>query len=448
MSVFTTSTSSIHSPPTTSTISNLHEPKITLCMIVGNEEKIIERCLDSVKPLIDFVSISANGSDRTCEIVEDWLERNGVKGKIHHKPWVNFGHNRTESVKLAFESFPESDYLFLMDADMVLQISPSFKKSDLKEDMILVHQVTKERRYPNKRFVKRGIVWRYYLRTHEFISVDIDIYPENFPITKGICQNLVIDDRADGGSKATKLIRDEKWLKEDLLDPDVTRRPDLVSRCHYYLGVTLYSLAGCYLAQGKRSIAKEKYEEACSFYLKRIKDGGVGAEEIYYSYYRCGNCFEQIGHILNLLFLPVNQNGNDGPTVNMEAILSNEEINEARETYFSKAMRYYLKAWQYRPIRAESLYALAKLHGALKEWQLSFLYAMKAKEIPVPMSEGLYVDINVYKYLIDFEISVSAYYVEGKRVFGQVSQRRLEGMITELPEEIAKEVRFNSKFYS
>ena len=48
-------------------------------MIVKNESKIIERCLDSAKSIIDFVSICDTGSsDGTPELIENWCKENSI----------------------------------------------------------------------------------------------------------------------------------------------------------------------------------------------------------------------------------------------------------------------------------------------------------------------------------------------------------------------------------
>ena len=44
---------------------------ISLCMIVKNEERILKRCLDSVRDLVDEIIIVDNGSeDETPQIAE------------------------------------------------------------------------------------------------------------------------------------------------------------------------------------------------------------------------------------------------------------------------------------------------------------------------------------------------------------------------------------------
>ena len=66
-----------------------------LCMIVKNESKIIERCLNSVKPLIDYVCIIDTGStDDTVDVINNWMKSNGVDGQVVFEPWKDFAYNR------------------------------------------------------------------------------------------------------------------------------------------------------------------------------------------------------------------------------------------------------------------------------------------------------------------------------------------------------------------
>ena len=79
-----------------------NKKNLCLSMIVKNESRIIERCLDSTKNLVDCISICDTGStDNTVEIIEDYLKKNNIPGKVHHHTWKNFGHNRTLSAHAA-----------------------------------------------------------------------------------------------------------------------------------------------------------------------------------------------------------------------------------------------------------------------------------------------------------------------------------------------------------
>jgi glycosyltransferase involved in cell wall biosynthesis len=92
------------------------KPSICLCMIVKDEAGVIERCLRSVLGLIDRWVICDTGStDGTQELVRSSLEE--IDGDLHQRPWVDFGHNRTEVMELARGT---ADYLLLLDADMTV----------------------------------------------------------------------------------------------------------------------------------------------------------------------------------------------------------------------------------------------------------------------------------------------------------------------------------------
>ena len=48
---------------------------ITLVMIMKNESKILQRCLDSVKSIVDYIIIADTGStDNSIDIVNNYLE--------------------------------------------------------------------------------------------------------------------------------------------------------------------------------------------------------------------------------------------------------------------------------------------------------------------------------------------------------------------------------------
>ena len=98
--------------------------KNTVClnMIVKNEREVIERCLSSVKQLIDYWIIVDTGStDGTQEVVKKFLK--DIPGELHERPWVDFGYNRNEAMKLAEG---KTDYLFFIDADDRLVFSDDF----------------------------------------------------------------------------------------------------------------------------------------------------------------------------------------------------------------------------------------------------------------------------------------------------------------------------------
>src|SRR5450631_2439504 len=88
---------------------------ICLSMIVKNEAHVIRRCLRSVKPFIDYYSISDTGStDNTMDIIREELA--GIPGVLTSDPWEGFGPNRNIA-----RSRAKGDHILSIDADEVLE---------------------------------------------------------------------------------------------------------------------------------------------------------------------------------------------------------------------------------------------------------------------------------------------------------------------------------------
>jgi hypothetical protein len=103
---------------------------VCLCMIVKNESKIIERCLDSTRSLVDCIAICDTGStDNTVALIQEWQARNKMPGDVYcNAAFCDFGYNRTLSLKnaritlskLGYPANSSRTYVLLLDADMIL----------------------------------------------------------------------------------------------------------------------------------------------------------------------------------------------------------------------------------------------------------------------------------------------------------------------------------------
>ena len=84
---------------------------ISLCMIVKNEEAVLNRCLDSLKDLVDEMIIVDTGStDRTRELALDYTD------KVYDFAWTgSFADARNFSFSKATK-----EYIYCADADEVL----------------------------------------------------------------------------------------------------------------------------------------------------------------------------------------------------------------------------------------------------------------------------------------------------------------------------------------
>ncbi|HDX9591106.1 TPA: glycosyltransferase family 2 protein [Bacillus pseudomycoides] len=408
------------------------EKKICLCMIVKNESKIIERCLDSAKSIIDFVSICDTGStDSTPEIIKNWCKENNIPGTVHHEPFKNFGYNRTLSVKLAQATYLEADYLLLLDADMILEVQSHFDKCSLNKDHYLTMQYDSNIKYWLSRLLKTSLPWASVGVTHEYWDIDYSKLGANqaaaFYAT-GKLDSLIIYDQADGGSRSDKFERDKRLLLEGINNQ--TTPIHLKIRYMFYLAQTL-------------SILNE-LEEAIIWYKKRV-DAGGWEEEVFYSLLKIGLCYERLADQCCFKREQLIQESIKNKAVLDQSIIDNLMYQE--EQFFALTTIYLQNSWEYRPSRAEPLYHLAKLYRYKSKNNVSLMYALQGKEIPFPKDDILFVDYHVYDYLFDYEISICAYYNENKRKLGRVAQKCLEAKLDQLPADVAIPVKNNSKFY-
>ena len=100
--------------------------KISLCMIVRDEEHVLERCLESIADIVDEIVIVDTGSvDKTKKIAAKFTDR------IYDFPWVD---DFAAARNFAF-SKGMGEYLMWMDADDIFPVSEKRKFFDLKEKL-------------------------------------------------------------------------------------------------------------------------------------------------------------------------------------------------------------------------------------------------------------------------------------------------------------------------
>lgn len=90
---------------------------ICLNMIVKNEAHIIIQTLDNLSSYFNFSYwvIGDNGStDGTQKLIKDYFKKKNIKGELYEDKWVDFGYNRSEALKRAYN---KTDYVFIFDAD-------------------------------------------------------------------------------------------------------------------------------------------------------------------------------------------------------------------------------------------------------------------------------------------------------------------------------------------
>lgn len=363
------------------------EIKICLTMIVRNESKIIERCLDNVQNSVDCISICDTGStDGTPDIIEAYLKKNNIPGRVYHHSWLNFGHNRSLSAKAAKDtlnalgfSLPHT-YLLLLDADMVFVAAPEFDKQQLTKDEYYLVQKSSLCSHYNVRLIKASLPWTCVGATHEHWTCAGKSSSEKL-------KTLWIDDRDDGGCKADKFERDLQFLTKGLEE-----EPDNV-RYMFYLAQSYMCL--------------KRNDEAIKWYKERIARQGW-MEEVWYSMFKIGEIYE-----------------------------SNNE--------WDKALKWYLEAYQYNPERAEALERIAAHYRVAGQNDLACMFAFQGAKIGYPNNQVLFISDYVYKYRFDEELSIAAYYTPF-RDEGFAAIERLQ-VSKEVPASVKLLAEKNSRFY-
>jgi hypothetical protein len=84
----------------------------------------------------------------------------------------------------------------------------------------------------------------------------------------------------------------------------------------------------------------------------------------------------------------------------------------------------YLRAWEFRPTRAEPLYDIARHYIAEKRCQAGYLYAQRAAEIPLPEDDMTIPNPDLYAWRATFQQLVCAYHTD-KQVEAFTLSRRL-----------------------
>jgi tetratricopeptide (TPR) repeat protein len=326
---------------------------ICLNMIVKNESKIITRLFDSVIKLIDSYCICDTGStDNTIQLIQDYFAERNIPGKVIQEPFRDFGYNRTFSLK-ACQGL--SDYVLLLDADMVLQINsnldiPGFKMM-LKDDGYHIFQGNDNFYYKNVRIVKNTGTIDYWGVTHEYVR-----FYENAQITKIDKEILFILDVGDGGAKADKFERDIALLHRGLVDSPNNAR---------------YTF---YLANSYHDIGD--YDNAIHYYTKR-SELGEWFEEVWFSFYRIGICYKAKGDI-------------------------------------PKAIHFWMKAYESYPNRIENLYEIIQYYRLNNQNKTAYAYYLIAEQCLKKWShtDYLFMRKDVYEYLLNYELTIIAYYIQ------------------------------------
>ncbi|HET9017773.1 MAG TPA: glycosyltransferase [Thermomicrobiaceae bacterium] len=324
---------------------------VVLCMIVRDESAVLARCLDSVLPVVDAACLCDTGSvDGTPELAEALLSATDLPYEVHRHEWVDFGANRTRAFTAARDHATGLGWDLDRSYALFIDADVVLRVSDgFDRDCLTAdsYHVTQE----------NGPL-RYDTLLLARLSLDWSCRggAHEYWAAKGAGESPRLDclsllHFADGGSRSSNLARETALLERDLASNDVAR--------------TIFYLARSYEDGGR-------FAEARRLYDVRAAAGGWD-EEAWYAAYRSGLCSLALGE-------------------------------------WERAIGELLGAWGRRPGRAEPLYRLAHTARMRGSHDLAVMLAERARRIPWPESDRLFIEAPAYGEGPLEEISISAFY--------------------------------------
>jgi glycosyltransferase involved in cell wall biosynthesis len=362
--------------------------KIGLCMIVKDESRVIKRCLDSLKPIIDYVCISDTGStDNTVQIIHDWLKENNVQGEVIGEEWKDFAYNRSKALK-NIRKHKDIDYVITIDADEILKFDKNFDvvefKNNLTCDLYYITCKFGGIEYARTNLFKNALNPYYKGVVHEYLETEKPIMSRD--TAKGI-YNVPIQDSARN-QNTQKYQHDAKVLENAL---KTETDPFLIQRYTFYLA---QSYKDC-----------EQNGKAIYWYNKRAELGGWD-QEIYWSLYQVARLKEIMGY-------------------------PEDDIVQS-----------YLRAYEKCTSRIEALHNAIKFCRTHGRDHQAYMIGKHAKSLPIDKT-GLFVETWMIDYALDDEFSIACYwsghYAEGLKIS--------EDLINKIPEDQKPRIQQNIDFF-
>ena len=340
---------------------------VSLSMILKNEAHGIARTLASVKPHVERWCILDTGSaDGTQDRVRAAMR--GVPGELHEEPFVDFATTRNRALDLCGA---DTEFTLWLDADDELKggrelaefLRRERGRASAEEAAYYVRVEMAGTVFDSARVLRSGSGWRFEGRVHEVLTHPRRPAPS--PRIEGVTIVHAIDDRSQERSRA-------RWERDlVLLEQDVAANPS-AARPAFYLAMTLLWLG--------------RYEEAIRAFDRRVALGGW-AEEVY--------C----------------------------ARLSKARAAKAARRPWPEVLALFLDAHAAAPQRAEPLFDVATHYDAEGNHALALLFARRAYELPLPATDILFVEHEVYEWRAADLVGTHAYWL-GERALGERAARQ------------------------
>ena len=335
----------------------MHENKtICLNMIVKNEAHVIAPTLENLCHYIHFdywVIVDTGSTDNTKQIIYDFFKDKNIKGELHETEWKNFGFNRSDALSKAFN---KTDYLLIFDAD-----------DRIVGDFILPTKLNLDGyhlkfgdnfSYVRLLLVNNRLNWKFMGVLHEYINCMNENYNCKFENIEG--NYHLISGKSGARSNNPNKYRDDAMILEKAYDEAAKLKDDIMVRYSFYC------------AQSYKDAGNDV--KSIEWYKKRISHGGWN-QEVYYSYITIGQLYAKMNNI-------------------------------------ESAFYYWALSFNTDPERCEGIYYIIKHCREKGNFQIAYHYYKWIENNKTRnLLEKLFVTEDVYKYLLDYEFTIIACYV-------------------------------------
>lgn len=261
---------------------------ICLCMIVNNEEHVIERCLNSVFQYIKFWVINDNGStDRTPEIITEFFKQKGIPGILNRDGWKGFSHNRTRVFQIA-EKESGCDWMYVIDADDYLETPLKIPNYPYDADSFIINlQEGPNVMQTRQQLFRVGRGWGYAGAVHEYP------YSEKLDSNRlKIGKTTEIQVRASrGGARNQDPLK--YWKDARAMEKDIVRVRSIPKDKLPHWEKNLEARYCYYICQSWHDFGK--FDDSIKWANERVKFVGF-KEEVYRAYLLKARCMRRLNY--------------------------------------------------------------------------------------------------------------------------------------------------------
>ncbi|MGN2369754.1 glycosyltransferase [Clostridium cagae] len=263
--------------------------KLSICMMVKDEEKNLRRCLNSVKPLIEegiaeLIIVDTGSSDNTVDIVKEYTD------KVYFHLWNNdFSSMRNISI-----SYARGEWIFILDADEEVENVEELRKvllnEKIKDSNTLILEVKNIDTLKDKDNIAYSPSTRIFKNDGQFKYIGA---VHNQPVYKEPTYNTKVSLVHYGYILGDKELMDKKFLRtKTILENELKKDPNNV----YYL----FQLGVSYDMHGDFREGLEEFKKAYSI-LKTMSNREIYARVyVHGAYARCCYANGKYNEVINI----------------------------------------------------------------------------------------------------------------------------------------------------